>query len=203
LQARARTASVAAAFDEVRFGRENMLDLRSSLPTATEASRRAELFLRERQVAGATACLVITGRGNQSANGVPVVRPAVERVFLRLRRTGVVGEWSEHTPGSFVVTPAPLRALFEAPRRHGDQRRTTVVDPAALSGLQPATREVLRQLAVRSLHALSVPADESFVHDEMQRQFALLSAAVVAGPDRESRLCTAALRVLDELDDIA
>src|SRR3989304_6999857 len=101
----------------LRFGRENTLDLRSSLPTGAEAAHRAELFLRERQVASAPEVLVITGRGNQSADGVPVVRPAVAAVLARLRRQGVVAGWQEHTPGSFVVTPAPITALLEAPRR--------------------------------------------------------------------------------------
>lgn len=193
---------MAAAFDEVRFGRENMLDLRSSLPTAAEAIHRSELFLRERQVTGADAVLIITGRGNQSADGVPVVRPAVEKVLARLRRAGVVAQWSEHTPGSFVITPAPLRALFEAPRRHREAPRHVAVDPSVLTGLEQGTRDVLRQLAIRTLHALSAPAEDSFVQDEMQRQFGVLSAAVAAGPDREARLCAAARRVLDEMDDL-
>jgi len=68
---------VAAAFDTLRFGRENTLDLRSGLPSGAEAAHRAELFLRQRQMDSAHEVLVITGRGNQSADGVPVVRASV------------------------------------------------------------------------------------------------------------------------------
>lgn len=192
---------MAAAFDELRFGRENTLDLRTSLPTGIEAAQRAEAFLRERQVASVREVLVITGRGNQSAQGVPVVRPAVAAVLARLRRAGVVEAWREHSPGSFVVTPAPVSALFAVPRRHGDDIAPDVVDAAAFAGLSRATQQVLRRLAIRSLEALGAPADASFVHDEMQRQFSALGHAIPDGPDREARLRAAATAALEELDD--
>ena len=185
----------------MRFGREHTLDLRASLPTGAEAARRTEAFLRERQVAGSHECLVITGRGNQSAGGVAVVKPAVERLLAQLRRRGVVQGWQEHNPGAFVVTPAPLRALFDAPRRHGEGPRAATRDPGPLEGLESATRAALRRLAIRALHALGAPADDAFVHDEMQRQFALLAAAIPPSPDREVRLRAATDRILDELDD--
>ncbi len=76
------------------------------------------------------------------------------------------------------------------------------MDPEALAGLQQSTRDLLRQLAIRTLQGLSGPTAESFVHDEMQRQFGLLSAAVAAGPDREARMYAAARRVIDEMDDL-
>ena len=193
--------AVAAAFDALRFGRENTLDLRSSLPTGAEAARRAELFLRERQVAGPGEVLVITGRGNQSTDGVPVVRPAVAAVLARLRRQGVVTGWQEHTPGSFVVTPASITALLEAPRRRRDTTEPATLDPVGLAGLTPETRHMLRTLAIRSLQALGAPVGESFVHDEMQRQFSILGASIPDGPNREARLCLAAETALDELDD--
>jgi hypothetical protein len=192
---------VAAAFDLLRFGRENTLDLRSSLPTGAEAASRAEVFLRERQMASASEVLVITGRGNQSVAGVPVVRPAVAAVLARLRRQGVITGWQEHTPGSFVVTPAPITALLEAPRRRRDAADLVVTDPAGLAGLAPETRRTLRALAIRALQALGAPVDESFVHDEMQRQFSILGASIPDGPNREARLCLAAEMALDELDD--
>ena len=107
---------MAAAFDTLRFGRENTLDLRSGLPSGADAAHRAELFLRQRQMDGANEVLVITGRGNQSTDGVPVVRPAVAAVLARLRRQGVVAGWEEHTPGSFAITPAPITALLGALR---------------------------------------------------------------------------------------
>ncbi len=191
---------LAAAFDELRFGRENTLDLRSSLPTGADAARRAEAFLRARQMASAREVLVITGRGNQSAGGVPVVRPSVVGVLARLRRAGVVEGWQEHTPGSFVVKPAPVSALFEAPRRHGDAVVENNPEEAALAGLDASTRRVLRHLAERSLESLGAPVDELFVHDEMQRQYAALCQSLHSGADRELQLRSAAARALDELD---
>ncbi len=191
---------MAAAFDMLRFGRENTLDLRSSLPSGADAAHRAELFLRQRQMDSAHEVLVITGRGNQSEDGVPVVRPAVAAVLARLRRQGVVTGWQEHTPGSFAITPAPITALLEAPRRRRDPAGPVVTDPAGLAGLAPATRQMLRVLAIRSLQALGAPVDESFVHDEMQRQFSVLGASIPDGPNRETRLCVAAETALDELD---
>jgi hypothetical protein len=192
---------VAKAFDELRFGRENTLDLRSRLPTATEATGRAEAFLRERQMASASEVLVITGRGKQSVGGAAIVRPAVERTLARLRRSGVVARWQEHTPGSFVVMPAPIHALFEVPRRHGESTDATTVDPAVFAGLDESTRHALHQLAIRSLQALGVPAGESFVRDEMQRHYTVLCGSLRPSPDREANLRAAARRALDELDE--
>jgi len=192
---------VAAAFDALRFGRANTLDLRTALPTGFEATRRAEAFLRERQMAQAAEVLVITGRGNQSADGIPVVRPAVAGALAKLRRRGVVESWQEHSPGSFVVIPAPIKALFEAPRRHGDLAAAAVVDDKAFAGLADRTRMALQRLAVRSLQQLGAPAVEPFVHDEMQRQFSALGRSIPPGSDRDARLRAAAETTLDELDD--
>jgi hypothetical protein len=144
--------------------------------------------------------LVITGRGNQSVDRVPVVRPAVLTALSRLRRLGVVESWREHTPGSFVVTPALITALFEAPRRHGDRAQAVVVNAEEFAGLTPETRLALRQLAIRALQGLGVPTDERFVLDEMQRQFSALGRSIQAGPDRDARLRAAAALACDELD---
>jgi len=75
-----------------------------------------------------------------------------------------------------------------------------VADPAGLAGLEPATQQTLRQLAIRSLQALGAPVGESFVLDEMQRQFSVLGASIPDGPNRETRLRGAAEKALDELD---
>ena len=187
-----RSPSLAAAFDELRFSGLNTLDVRSSLPTSAEAERRLEAFLRERQMAKATELLVITGRGRQSVDGVPVVRPAVVAALGRLRRLGVVEAWQEHTPGSFVVTPAAITALFDAPRRHGDRASAVVVNAGEFAGLDPETRSALRELAIRALHGLGVPADERFVLDEMQRQFSMFGRSIPSGPDRDALLRAAA-----------
>lgn len=192
---------MAAAFDKIRFGRENTLDLRSSLPTGLEATRRAEAFLRERQVAQAREVLVVTGRGNQSEGGVAVVRPAVAGILARLRRIGVVKGWQEHTPGSFVVMPAPITALFEAPRRHGDLAMAVPATDDSFSGLSGGTRMALRSLAIRSLQSLGGPVDDSFVLNEMRRQFSALGRSVPAGSDRDAQLRRAAEAALVELDD--
>lgn len=192
---------MAAAFDALRFGRANTLDLRTSLPTGFEATRRVEAFLRERQMARAVEVLVITGRGNQSTDGIPVVRPAVAGALAKLRRCGVVQSWQEHSPGSFVVTPAPIKALFEVPRRHGDPAVAAVADDKAFAGLTDRTRMALHQLAVRSLQQLGAPAVEPFVHDEMLRQFSALGRSIPSGSDRDARLRAAAEATLDELDD--
>src|SRR5215213_5022721 len=105
------------AFDEVRFGAARTLNLRESLPTGAEAARRVEAWLRQHQVQQSSELLVITGRGNNSESGIAVVREATLRVFHELRRKGVLQEFAEHTPGSFVVTLAPVRALHDAADR--------------------------------------------------------------------------------------
>ena len=114
-----------SAFDEARFGPAKTLNLRNTLPTAREAVGRAESWIRERQASRAGELLIITGRGNQSDGGIAVVREAVVRLFASLRRRGVISAVKEHTPGSFVVTPAPLSALREAGRRRREPEAPT------------------------------------------------------------------------------
>src|SRR5581483_8401542 len=106
------------AFDEARFGAQHTLNLRESRPTAQEAIVRAEAGLRQQQVDRAEEVLIITGRGNQSEGGVSVVRESVLRLLHTLKRRGVVSGQEEHTPGSFVVTLAPVSALWESPKRN-------------------------------------------------------------------------------------
>jgi hypothetical protein len=201
--------SLQRAFDEARFGPDRTLNLRAHLPTARQAVVRAEAWLRERQVAKAGEVLVITGRGNGSDGGVPVVREAVARLLASLRRRNVVADVREHTPGSFVVRLAPVHALFEAPARRREPARRAVPDPEALAGLAPDTRARLRELAVQSINALGVQATErthgaaeAFVRDEMLRQFAALSPAAGDGGDRELRLRAAIERALEEYEEL-
>jgi hypothetical protein len=178
------------AFDEARFGSASTLDLRSSLPTAAEAVRRADAWLRERQMAKAGDVLVITGRGNRSPGGVGVVREALRKLLATLKRKGVVSAVGDHTPGAFVVTLAPVRALFETmPRSRARSARVPAANPAELRALDAETLARLRWLAERSLDALGAQHTERFVQDEMKRQFAILSSAIA--PDethREDRL---------------
>lgn len=189
------------ALDEARFGASRTLNLRESLPTPEQATRRAESWLRQQQVEGVTEVLVITGRGNHSPGGVSVVREAVSRLLASLRRAGVVQETREHTAGSFIVTLAPMRSVLAAPRRRRPTPMPIRADPPALRALDPETRELLRTLAGRSLEALGIHGVDAFVEEEMLRQFGILAAGVPEGSDREERLRAAIARALDEITD--
>jgi hypothetical protein len=184
------------AFDEARFGRERTLNLRATLPRPKEAEARCETWLRERQVTQSGELLVITGRGVNSWDGESVVRDAIMRLLASLRRRGVVETWREHTPGSFVVTVAPLRALRDAPRRLREPR--VLSDPAVLRGLGRPTRARLRELAMLALEQLGIRQPEAFIEDEMVQQFTLLARGVPDGPDRERHLLAAIERTIDE-----
>jgi len=185
------------ALDEARFGRERTLNLRATLPRPKDAEVRCEAWLRERQVAKSDELLVITGRGINSWDGESVVRETIVRLLGSLRRRGVVDAWHEHTPGSFVVTVAPLRALRESPRRSGERRRVTT-DPVALRGIAPATRARLRELAQLALEQLGIRETDAFLEDEMVAQFSILARGVPEGPDREQRLRAAIERTIDD-----
>lgn len=194
-------AGALRALDETSFGSSRTLNLRAALPTAAEATARAESWLRERQVAQEGDVLVITGRGKSSDGGVPVVKPAVERLLFSLRRRGVVAEWREHNEGSFVVSLAPMRALFEAPKRKREPAAPAPV-PGALTGLQADTMELLREVALRSLAALGMQAPaRGFVEDEMLATFSKLSGALSQSGDREEALRAALRRALAELEE--
>ena len=187
---RATHIALHRAFDEARFGPARTLDIRATMPSAAEAVRRAEPWLRERQMAKAGDVLIVTGRGKGSPGGVAVVREAIRKLLSTLKRKGVVSAVDEHTPGSYVVTLAPVRALFETvPRSRGTTPRVRPADPLELRALGAATRKKLRELAEESLHVLGAPQTDSLVHDEMSRQFAILSSAVAPDEtDREGRL---------------
>lgn len=199
---RRRLVELKHAYDEARFGSDRTLNLRTHLPTAEEARRRADAWLRERQASGAGEVLVITGRGNNSDAGFSVVREAVARTLRTLRRLGVVDAIAEHTPGSFVVTLAPMRRLWESARRAipatHDRAARHVAAPV---GLEPETVALLRALAERSLDALGIRDREAFLEREMATQLAVLVRAVPDGPDREARLREVIRRALDEDDE--
>lgn len=188
------------AFDEARF-RGRTLNLRASLPTVAEATRRTETWLREQQVAAAGEVLVVTGRGNGSDGGVSPVREAVIRLLHLLRRRGVVNTHAEHSAGSFVVELAPLQALIDAPKRSRDT--APVPKPAAppsLDALSDDTRTLLRDLADRILESLGVQDKAPFMKGEMLRQFGLLAAGLPSetpAAGREAALQSAIRRALD------
>ncbi len=189
---RAPRPSVAQAFDELRFGADRTLDVRSSLPSAASAVAQAEAWLRQQQVAKAGEVLVITGRGAGSPDGVPVVKPAIRKLLTSLTRRGVVASVQEHTEGAYAVTLAPVTALLDAPRRsRTEERLPRPADPQELLALEPATRAALRALAEESLVQLGAPRADRYVQDEMLRQYALLTRALAHDRrDHESRLRT-------------
>lgn len=182
------------------------MNLRASLPTAAEAVKRTETWLRMKQAEGAREVLVITGRGNQSVGAVPVVREAVRRLLAFLSTRNVVLEHSEHTPGSFVVRLAPLSAAVARRQNTSPEVMPAPLDPPTLDGLTDATREQLRVLALGTLDALGVRgASPAIVRDEMMRQCVQLAAAlpdaVVTAEQREAQLQRAIARAIERLDD--
>ena len=194
--------SVWKAFDEAQFGQKNILNLRESLPTAADARFRVEAWLRERQISKAGEVLVITGRGNQSPNGISPVREAIVALFPSLRRRGVVSEWKEHSPGSFIVKLGSISALLDAPRRRRDRKSgTTVSNPKALEGLESSTLSLLRRLAVRSLESLGVRDPTNYIEAEMLSKFNSLAGGVTPGAEGEIRLRAAITAALDHLDE--
>jgi hypothetical protein len=189
------------AFDEVRFGAERTLNLRASLPTAADAAKRVESWLRQHQMQQSGELLVITGRGNNSTDGVSVVREAAMRIFHELRRKGVIEGFVEHTAGSFVVTLAPISAMFDAAKRRVERETPPApAVPPTLTSLGEETRQRLRLLAERSLDALGIRERGPFVETEMLRLFGVLAASAVPGADREMQLRAAIERAMTELD---
>ena len=190
------------AFDEAQFSPSNTLNLRESLPTVDDARFRVERWLRERQVSRAGKVLLITGRGNNSPDGISPVREGVRTLFPLLRRKGVITEWKEHSPGAFVISLAPISTLLDAPRRRRDRSTaTTMVTPASIQALEPATIVLLRRLAQRSLEVLGAQVTDDFLEAEMLSKFSVLAAGIKPGRDGELRLREAMVDALDELDD--
>lgn len=187
------------AFDEARFGAQRTLNLRESRPTPQEAIVRTEAWLRQQQVDRAEEALIITGRGNQSEGGVSVVRESVLRLLHTLKRRGVIAGHEEHTPGSFVVTLAPVAALWESPRRNrGRGVAPLPATPPSLEDLDDDSRTMLRNLAERALEGLGVKDTAAFLQGEMLRQFGAIAASVGDAPGREARLRAALRTALDQ-----
>lgn len=192
------------AFDEMRFGTSRTLNLRALQPTATQAATLAEQWMRSQQMEGATEGLIITGRGNRSVDGYSPVREAIVKLLPSLRRRNVIATFAEHTPGSFVITFAPVRALFEAPKRRRETTPATVAAlPTELAALDPETRSLMRDLATATLAALGIHAPtRAMIEEEMCRQFAQLSAGLPNTSDREAVLQQAAQRALEEFEGL-
>jgi hypothetical protein len=190
------------AFDELRFGTTRTLNLRALQPTASQAAQLAEQWLRSKQMEGPGDTLIVTGRGNRSVDGYSPVREAIVKLLPSLRRRNVIQSFAEHTPGSFVVTLASVRALFEVPKRRRESTKPTPPStPAALIALDPETLGIMRELATIALSALGIVSPtRAMIEDEMCRQFAQLSAGLPANSDREATLQQAALRALEEFE---
>ena len=192
----------ASALERARFGPLRTLNVRVSLLTADESAARVEAWLRSKQVELAGDVLVITGRGAGSVGGIPVVKDATLRVLNRLRRLKVVQAFGEDTPGSFVVTLAPLRALLEAPKRRSTPAPSVPRRKPSILGLKAQTRDRLHYLAGRSLDALGVKrASESQVEAEMERQFSLIARTAPSGVDADKWVDSAVTRALREYED--
>lgn len=188
-----------ASLERARFGPLRTLNVRASMLTGDESAARVEAWLRSKQVELTGDVLVITGRGAGSFGGIPVVKDATRRVLNRLKRLSVIVSYGEDTPGSFVVTLAPLRALLEAPAR----RSTPVPAPSrkkpGIPGLKPETRDRLRYLATRAIDALGVKgASESQIDSEMDRQFSMIARTAPAGADADKWIDSAVTRALRE-----
>ncbi|MDB4886899.1 MAG: hypothetical protein JWN79_2337 [Gemmatimonadetes bacterium] len=191
------------AFDEVRFGGTRTLNLRASLPTAAEAATRVDSWLRQHQMQQSGEVLVVTGRGNNSEDGISVVREASIRAFHDLKKKGVIEGFAEHTAGSFVVTLAPIKAVHAAAaRRNAPAPLPPPAAPPTLSILSNATRDALRVLAERSLDSLGIHDRGPFVETEMLRLFGELGAKMGEGPaaERERRLRAAIDAAMDAYD---
>ena len=197
--------SLQHALDELRFGRTGTLNLRASLPTAAEAVKRTEAWLRMKQAEGAREVLVVTGRGNQSFAKTPVVREAVRRLLGMLSTRGVVEDHSEHSPGSFAVRLAPLSAATARRAVTTSEVVEPVGAPPTLDGLSESTRDQLRRLATTALQALGVRDPSSdFIRDEMVRQCAQLRGTLppASSADERERLLQIAIeRAIERLDD--
>jgi hypothetical protein len=193
------------ALDELRFGRSGTLNLRASLPTAAEAVKRAESWLRMKQAEGAREVLIVTGRGNHSFARIGVVREAVQRLLGYLSTRGVVEHHSEHSPGSFAVRLLPMTATVRGRETQSGSMAVPIVSPPTLDGLSPETRDQLRVLASGTLQALGMRDPSSrFVQDEMERQCVQLAATLppaATADERETALRLAIARAIERLDD--
>ncbi len=208
---RRRTSyTVVRALEEARYGPHGLLNLRESMPTEEQATTRAEAWLRERQVMGIAEAVIITGRGSGSPGGIAVVREGVRKLLNSLKRRGVVDGFSENGPGSFLVKVAPIKRLFEAPRRRREKRSEAMPSGdsgsaaavmRSLVGLSPDLTAALRKLALASLHSLGVEGAESLVESEMLRQFTLLTTSLPGGSNRERLLGEAVQRALREYEE--
>lgn len=131
-----------------------------------------------------------------------MVREAILSLLPVLRRRGVVSEWREHNPGSFVVKLGSISSLLEAPKRRRDRATDAAApDPESLKALDRSTVDLLRRLAIRSLESLGMREPDKFVEAEMISKFNILAGGVPAGVEGEAGLREAIKAALEQLDD--
>lgn len=194
-----RSRRPAASVERALFGPLRTLNVRASMLSGEESAARVEAWLRSKQVELSGDVLVITGRGAGSLGGIPVVKDATRRVLNRLKRLKVIVAYGEDTPGSFIVTLAPLRALLEAPARRSTPAPAPPRRKPGILGLKSETRDRLRYLASYAIHALGVKtASESQLESEMERQFSLIARTAPAGIDADKWVDSAITRALRE-----
>lgn len=199
---KSRLTALWHALDEAAFGPERTLNLRESLPSAAEARARTEAWLKGRQVTKSEEVLIITGRGNQSAGGIGIIRQEILGMLPSMRRRGVVESWREHSPGSIVVKLAPMSALFSAPKRRRDSAAAKNTEgESALIGLEPQTLALLRELSLRNLDELGIEDIETFVRAEMTQIFSKLSNSLPKSGNREEMLRESIRNALEEPSD--
>jgi hypothetical protein len=191
------------ALDEAAFGSERILNLRELLPTAAEARLRTDAWLRSRQVVKSQEVLIITGRGNQSAGGIGIIRQEILQMLPNLRRRGVVESWKEHNQGAIAVKLAPMSTLLSETKRRRDNSSSmpSEPDPQSLLALDANTLRLLRQLAAQNLEALGVKNPGPFMEEEMVRNFSTLANAIPEGENREAKLRDAILAAIEEVSD--
>jgi hypothetical protein len=194
-----RPRQPASSLERARFGPLRTLNVRASMLSGDESAARVEAWLRSKQVELSGDVLIITGRGAGSLGGIPVVKDATRRALNRLRRLSVIESYGEDTPGSFIVTLAPLTALLEAPARRSTPARQPARRKPNIRGLKPETRDRLRYLASRAIDALGVKdASESQIDNEMERQFTMIARTAPAGADADKWVDAAITRALRE-----
>ena len=200
-----RKTDLLRSFDEIQFGSARTLNLRDTFPTAADARYRADAWLRQRQATSTEDLLIVTGRGKGSPDGIPAIKQVIILLLHSLRRQGVVKDWREHTPGSFVVQPAKMTELLSAmPRRREPANQPLRRDPAevglVLDGLAKETVKVLRILAERSLDDLGIKDRTGLVESEMARKLSALTPGLPVTGDRDAALRSVIIRATEELD---
>jgi len=97
---------------------------------------------------------------------------------------------------------APVHALWDAPSRASARGAPAPLpDPPSLEALDNETRQLLRQLAERSLEQLGVRGDrDRFIEGEMVRQFNALAASLATDRQREDVLRAAIRGALEQYD---